>query len=392
MSLLRCALAFPFALLMALDDARAQAVPADPWTASPPLRLAFASPVGTWTSELPRLAARLELLLAAQGFAVRSRELLAPGVITVHGESRAPEKLTRRALQALLQQPQLAPWPNLQVLLSDADPEPRGWSLDAELVFTLVKPEAVTRETVDLARELARRHLLQRGAPEDVLDEMLRHLELRLVHERPNAADPRRLDVCLAVRCAMKTPEPLEVARWLALFAPRTTVELRESIAADEPLKSALRATPAAASASEIAARVREASAGACEARVVRATAAPFRRVEDLRFLDARSPWEANPVAELAAHRDALGGTALRWTLTPAARERAQALSTEGSWQLLVNGEAWGAVRPRDLAAGEGILFGEFPSSDVDLAARAFAPLDPPAHWRARDQARSASR
>jgi hypothetical protein len=327
------------------------------------------------------LAARLELLLGAQGFRVRTRELLAPGVLMLHGESRSPQKLTRRALQALLQQPQLAPWPKLRVLLSDADPEPQGWSLDGELAFTLVKPEAVTRETIDLARELARRHLLQRGTPEAALDEMLRHLELRLLHERPSAADPKRLDVRFAVRAAMKTPDTLEISRWLALFAPRTSVELRETIAADEPLKDALRATPAAASASELAARVREASAGTYEACVVRGASAPFRRVEDLRFLAATSPLGANPCATLVAHRDALGGTALRWTLQAAARESAATLAPDARFQLLVHGEAWGEVRPRDLAAGEGILFGEFASSDVELAARAFAPLDPPALW-----------
>ncbi|MBK9388520.1 MAG: hypothetical protein IPN34_27220 [Planctomycetes bacterium] len=384
MSLLRCSLAAPLFLSLALAGALAQERPDAALPKAPSLRIAFAGPAGTWTSELPRLAARLELLLGAQGFAVRSRELLAPGVLTLHGECRSPQKLTRRALQSLLQQPQLAPWPKLRVLLSDADPEPQGWCLEGELAFTLVKPEAVTRETIDLARELARRHLLQRGTPEAALDEMLRHLELRRLYERPSAADPKRLDVRFALRAAMKTPDTLEVSRWLALFAPRTSVDLRPAIAADEPLKDALRATPAAASAAELAAVVREASAGACEARVVRGAAAPFRRVEDLRFLAATSPLGPEPCATLVAQRDALGGTALRWTLSAAASERAAALAPEERFQLLVNGEAWGEVRPRDLAAGEGILFGEFASSDVELASRAFAPLDPPALWIAR--------
>src|SRR5688572_23012384 len=120
---------------------------------APRLRVSFATAPGAWTPELPRLASQLELLLVAQGLVVEAREVLAPGVVTLHGRTRAPAKLSRRALEALLQQPQLQPWPGLTVLLSDADPNSRGWSLEGDLRFTLRKPEAATRDTVDLARE-----------------------------------------------------------------------------------------------------------------------------------------------------------------------------------------------------------------------------------------------
>jgi hypothetical protein len=369
--------------------ALALAAPAGGQESAPPIagalvRVAFHGAPGTWTPELPRLAARLELLLAAQGFETSGRELLAPGLVTLVGRARHPQALRLRALQGLLAEPQLAPWPGLRVLLSDADPAPQGWSLEGQLSFTLRRPEDATRTTLDLAREVARRHLEQRGTPPDALDEMLRHLELRVLREAALEGDPRRLDVRLAVRCVAARPEPLAISRWLALFAPRTEVELRPAMEAEAALRSSLRATPASASASEIAARAREASAGSVEARVRRATAAPFRRVEDLSFLSATEPLGERPVASLTAHRDALGGAALRWTLAAEARERARSLAPEGPWQLLVHGEVWGAVKPIDLCSGEGWIFGASASSDVELAARAFAPLDPPAIWTAR--------
>lgn len=383
MSLLRSS-ALPIACLVFALQAPTAAQEGAPPLAGALVRVAFHGAPGTWTPELPRLAARLELLLAAQGFETSGRELLSPGVVTLVGRSRQPQALRLRALQGLLAEPQLAPWKGLRVLLSDADPAPQGWSLEGELAFTLRRPEDSTRTTLDLAREVARRHLEQRGTPPEVLDDMLRHLELRVLREAPLEADPRRLDVRLAVRCVAARPEPLAIARWLALFVPRTAVELRPAIEAEAALRSTLRATPASASAAEIAARAREASAGAVEARVRRAANAPFRRVEDLSFLSANEPLGAAPVASLTAQRDALGGAALRWTLTPEARELALALPTEGPWQLLVHGEVWGQVRPTELSAGEGWIFGASAASDVELAARAFAPLDPPALWTAR--------